>query len=118
MAENIMLSTLQAIFNYCEVVLDTTQQNEILRYIKSIFDTWPKAWVIIKNSLQEIEFNNKEEVLSSFVKKIPELRIFQDVIHTIIYKHPEFWDIIYINLLKCKSNLNEPSGNNILSLPV
>lgn len=106
MSEQLAKQTLGGIYQFCEEFIEKEDhKEEILIHLNSIFQNWPKSWNTLKYWMRNIEFQNKEQVLLSFTEKIPELKIFESVIHNLIKLHPSFWDCVYENLCECKSLL-------------
>lgn len=106
MSEDLAHQTLTGICNFCqEIISDVDFKSEIVNHLKSVLINWPQSWSIIKQWLLEIEFKNKEQAILSLVKKIPQLKKFEDILHDFLKQHSSFWDLVFTNLRDCQTFL-------------
>lgn len=106
MSEQLAQQTLGGIYAFCdEFIKKEDAKEKILNHINNIFKNWPESWNNIKDWMHNNKFQNKEQVLLSFVEKNPDLQIFESVILDLINYNPSFWDCVYKNLCECKSLL-------------
>lgn len=106
MSEQLAQQTLGGIYEFCNQFIEKEDVKEkILNHLNTIFKNWQESWNAIQEWMHKHEFQNKEQVLLSFIEEIPELQIFKSVILALINHHSSFWDCVYANLCECKSLL-------------
>lgn len=106
MSEQIARKTLEGIYDFCSFSIEKKDvRNHCLKYINYTFENWSESWILIKQFLLGIEFQNKEQDLLNFIEIIPELQIFQNVMLGYIAYNSDFWDAVYNNLKNCKTLL-------------
>lgn len=106
MSEELAQKTMGGIYEFCkEFIKKEDDKEKVLNHLNTIFINWSESWEVIKNCIHKYKFQNKEQVLLTFIKEIPQLKIFESVILDLISHHPSFWDSVYKNLCECKSLL-------------
>lgn len=108
MSEDLAHQTLTGIYEFCEAIISEVDfKSEIVNHLKSVLTYWPQSWFIIKQWLLEIEFKNKEQAILSLVKKIPQLKYFENILDDFLKQDSSFWDDVFTNLRDCQTLLKK-----------